>query len=175
MDAFANFWAQAVGIVWGLPLAFGVTAAGLYFMIACRFAPFTILRHTLDILRGRFNDPGDPGEISHFQALTSALSGTIGLGNIGGVAIAVAVGGPGAIFWMWVAALVGMATQFFTCTLACMYRKKDEDGIAQGGPMYFIELGLGPRFRPLAIFFAVCGMIGALPLFQANQLSAVLE
>ncbi|MBI2969470.1 MAG: alanine:cation symporter family protein, partial [Gammaproteobacteria bacterium] len=136
---------------------------------------FTVMRHTLDVLRGRFDDPNDPGEISHFQALSSALSGTIGLGNIAGVAIAVAVGGPGAVFWMWVAALVGMATKFFTCTLSCMYRKEDEDGIAQGGPMYFIEVGLGPRFRPLAILFAACGMVGALPLFQANQLSGMLQ
>lgn len=158
-----------------MPLAGFVTGAGVYFLIRSRFTPFTAFGHTLDILRGRFDDQRDPGEISHFQALSSALSGTIGLGNIGGVAIAVAIGGPGAVFWMWVSALVGMATKFYTCTLSCMYRKEDEAGIAQGGPMYFIEVGLGPKFKWLAIMFACCGMIGALPMFQANQLAGMLQ
>ena len=137
--------------------------------------PFLRLRHTFDLLRGRYDNPGDPGEIPHFQALSSALSGTIGMGNIAGVAIAISMGGPGAIFWMWMAGLLGMCTKFFTCTLACMYRQKDEDGIAQGGPMYFIEVGLGPRFKPLALMFAVCGMMGCLPLFQANQFAGLLQ
>ncbi|HEY7841103.1 MAG TPA: amino acid carrier protein, partial [Gammaproteobacteria bacterium] len=175
MEAFSNFWAATASFLWGLPLAGFVTGAGLFFLIRCRFTPFTAFRHTLDILRGRFDDRRDPGEISHFQALSSALSGTIGLGNIGGVAIAVAVGGPGAVFWMWVSAIVGMATKFFTCTLSCMYRKEDEDGVAQGGPMYFIEVGLGPAFKPLAVMFAFCGLIGALPLFQSNQLAGMLS
>ncbi len=175
MQQFAQFWAWAVNVAWGMPLAILVTGAGLYFMISSRFLPFTALRHTYDLLRGRYDDSRDPGEITHFQALSSALSGTIGLGNIAGVAIAVAAGGPGAVFWMWVTGVVGMATKFFTCTLACMYRKNDEQGVAQGGPMYFIELGLGPRFKPLAIMFAVCGMIGGLPLFQSNQLAGLLS
>jgi AGCS family alanine or glycine:cation symporter len=175
MEAFHAFWARAVDIIWDLPLALAVTGCGLYFMIASRFAPFTVLGHAIAILRGRYDSERDPGEISHFQALSSALSGTVGLGNIAGVAIAVAVGGPGAVFWMWVAAIVGMATKFFTCTLACMYRREDENGIAQGGPMYFIEVGLGPRFKPLAVMFACCGMVGALPLFQANQLANLLS
>lgn len=175
MEAFSNFWAATASFLWGLPLAGFVTGAGLFFLVRCRFTPFTAFRHTLDILRGRYDDRRDPGEISHFQALSSALSGTIGLGNIGGVAIAVAVGGPGAVFWMWVSAIVGMATKFFTCTLSCMYRKEDEDGVAQGGPMYFIEVGLGPAFKPLAVMFALCGLIGALPLFQSNQLAGMLS
>ncbi|NIR64911.1 MAG: amino acid carrier protein, partial [candidate division Zixibacteria bacterium] len=129
----------------------------------------------MNILRGKYDDPDDPGEINHFQALSSALSATIGMGNISGVAIGITVGGPGAIFWMWVAGIVGMSTKYFTCTLACMYRKKDERGIEQGGPMYFIEVGLGKYFKPLAIMFAVCGMVGCLALFQVNQLSGLLE
>lgn len=175
MDAFSAFWASAVALVWGLPLVIAVTGAGIFFTIISRCVPYTALGHTLEILRGRFDDPAKPGEVSHFQALTSALAGTIGLGNISGVAIAIGIGGAGAVFWMWVAALCGMATKFFTCTLACMYRKTDADGIAQGGPMYFIELGLGPKFRPLAIMFAGCGMVGALPLFQSNQLATLLH
>ncbi|NIO07326.1 MAG: amino acid carrier protein, partial [Deltaproteobacteria bacterium] len=90
-------------------------------------------------------------------------------------AVAITQGGPGAVFWMWASATVGMATRFFTCTLACMYRLKDENGVDQGGPMYFIEAGLGRRFRILAILFSVCGLVGCLSLFQANQLAEVLE
>ena len=171
----SDFWQQAVDFMWGLPLVFLIAATALYFAFLCRLLPFLRLRHTFDLLRGKFSNPSDPGEIPHFQALSSALSGTIGMGNIAGVAIAISMGGPGAIFWMWVAGLLGMCTKFFTCTLACMYRKQDEDGIAQGGPMYFIEMGLGPKFRPLAFMFAVCGMAGCLPLFQANQLAGLLQ
>ena len=174
MDAFAEFWAQAVSTLWGLPLVILLTGAGVYFTIATRFLPFRSFRHAIEIIRGKFDDPDDPGEISHFQALTSALSSTIGMGNIAGVAVAVAVGGPGAVFWMWVSGFVGMATKFFTCSLACMYRKVDEDGIAQGGPMYFIELGLGKRFKSLAVMFSICGMVGTLSIFQSNQLSSLL-
>jgi AGCS family alanine or glycine:cation symporter len=174
LDAFAEFWAQAVSTLWGLPLVILLTGAGVYFTIATRFLPFRSFRHAIEIIRGKFDDPDDPGEISHFQALTSALSSTIGMGNIAGVAVAVAVGGPGAVFWMWVSGFVGMATKFFTCSLACMYRKVDEDGIAQGGPMYFIELGLGKRFKFLAVMFSICGMVGTLSIFQSNQLSSLL-
>ena len=175
MESFSSFWSTAVATVWGLPLVIAITGAGLFFTLISRCVPYTALGHTLAILRGRYDDPAKPGEVSHFQALTSALAGTIGLGNISGVAIAIGFGGAGAVFWMWVAALCGMATKFFTCTLACMYRKPDADGIAQGGPMYVIEVGLGPKFRPLAIMFAACGMVGALPLFQSNQLATLLH
>jgi len=174
LEYFDRFWSTAVDMAWGLPLVILLVFAGIYFTLAGRFLPFRGLKHAIDILRGKFDNPDDPGEISHFRALTSALSATIGMGNIAGVAIAVSLGGPGAIFWMWVAGLVGMSTKFFTCTLACYYRKKDERGIEQGGPMYFIEVGLGRYFKPLAIMFAVCGMIGCLTLFQVNQLSGLL-
>ena len=97
------------------------------------------------------------------------------MGNIGGVAIAITQGGPGAVFWMWMAALVGMATKFFSCTLAVMYRGTDSQGNIQGGPMYYMELGLGRRFRFLAIFFSVCGTIGCLAMFQANQVAEILK
>ena len=175
LNGFDHFWQQAVDVMWGLPLVFLVAGTALYFAFLCRLLPFLRLRHTFNLLRGRYDNPGDPGEIPHFQALSSALSGTIGMGNIAGVAIAISMGGPGAIFWMWMAGLLGMCTKFFTCTLACMYRRQDEDGIAQGGPMYFIEVGLGPRFKPLALMFAVCGMMGCLPLFQANQFAGLLQ
>ena len=87
------------------------------------------------------------------------MSGTVGLGNIAGVAVAISIGGPGAMFWMWVSGIVGMSTKFFTCTLAIMFRGKDSNGDIQGGPMYFIMEGLGKSWKPLAIFFSVCGLI----------------
>ena len=172
---FEDFTGLVVDWVWGMPLVVLLIGGGLYLTVLSGGIPFLQLRHAIDILRGKYDNPDDPGEISHLAALSTALAATVGVGNIGGVAMAITKGGPGAIFWMWVAALVGMATKFFSCTLACMYRKIDPDGVAQGGPMYFIELGLGPRFKPLAVFFSVCGLIGCLGLFQANQLAAILK
>jgi AGCS family alanine or glycine:cation symporter len=175
LEFVESFWSTAVDIAWGLPLVILLISAGIYFTFAAKFIPFRALRHALDILRGKMDDPDDPGEINHFQALSSALSATIGMGNLAGVAIGITLGGPGAVFWMWIAGLVGMSTKYFTCTLAVLYRKKDERGIDQGGPMYFIEVGLGKYFKPLAILFAVSGMIGCLAMFQVNQLSGLLH
>lgn len=175
MTLFNQFWQYFVDLVWGLPMVFLIIGASLYFAWSSRLLPYLGLRHALALLRGRYANPDDPGEIPHFQSLSSALSGTIGMGNIAGVAIAISMGGAGAVFWMWTAAILGMIIKFFTCTLACMYRHRDEDGIDQGGPMYFIEYGLGERFRPLAMMFAVCGMAGCLPLLQANQLAGLLQ
>ena len=174
MNLFDSFWTEFVDYAWGLPLVILLIGAGLYFTIRSRFLPFRGVRHAWDILRGKFDHDSDPGEITHFQALSSALSATVGMGNIAGVAVAITMGGPGAIFWMWIAGLVGMSTKFFTCTLAVLHRKKDEHGIDQGGPMYYIEVGLGKAFKPLAIFFAICGMIGCLALFQVNQLADLI-
>jgi len=175
LEAFNDFWIKVVDIAWGLPMVILLVTAGLFFTLSGRFLPFRGLKHAIDILRGKFDNPDDPGEINHFQALSSALSATIGMGNISGVAIAISLGGPGAIFWMWVAGFVGMSTKFFTCTLATMFRKKDERGIDQGGPMYYIEVGLGKWFKPLAVMFAVCGMVGCLGMFQSNQLAGLLD
>ena len=175
MQALDQFWRLAVDFVWGLPLIIFICAASGYFFLRSRLLPYLGLRHGIDLLRGRYSDPDDPGEIPHFQSLSSALSGTIGMGNVAGVAIAITLGGPGSVFWMWLAALLGMMTKFFTCTLACMYRHEDEDGVVQGGPMYFIEYGLGRRYRPLAVMFALCGLIGCLPMVQANQLAGLLH
>ena len=164
-----------MGYAWGWPLIVLVIGGGLFLTLYSRFTPFRYAHHSWQILRGKWDDPNDPGEITHFQALSTALSSTVGMGNIAGVAVAITQGGPGAVFWMWVSATVGMATRFFTCTLACMYRLRDESGVDQGGPMYFIEAGLGRPFRVLAILFSVCGLVGCLSLFQANQLAEVLE
>jgi len=170
-----TFWAAAVDLAWGLPLVLLLIGAGLFFSVYGRLIPLRRFGHAIQVLRGRFDDPRDPGQISHFQALSSALSATLGMGNIAGVAIAVTMGGPGAVFWMWIAGLVGMATKFFTCTLSVLYRKPDEHGVPQGGPMYWIEVGLGPRWRFLGLLFSLFGMVGCLALFQINQLAAILE
>jgi AGCS family alanine or glycine:cation symporter len=126
-------------------------------------------------LRGKYDDPNDAGQISHFQALTTALSSTIGMGNIAGVAVAISIGGPGAMFWMWVSAIVGMSTKFFTSTLAILYRGNDSAGELQGGPMYFIMEGLGKSWKPLAVMFSVFGMFGALPVVNVNQLTQAIN
>lgn len=137
--------------------------------------PYRNFKHGIQVLSGKYEDPTAPGEINHFQALSSTLAATVGMGNISGVAIALGVGGPGAIFWMWITAIVGMATKFFTCTLAIMYRGKDTNGDIQGGPMYYITEGLGQKWKPLAIFFSVAGLIGCTPMFQSNQLTQIVR
>ncbi len=175
MEAIEQILQIAVDIAWGPPLLILLLGGGLLLTVWSRFLPFFGIRHALDILRGRYDREDDPGQISHFQALATALSATVGLGNISGVAIAITQGGPGAVFWMWMAAIVGMGTKFFTCTLAVMYRGRDSRGDIQGGPMYYIEEGLGRRFRVLAILFSICGLIGCLGLFQANQVAGILQ
>ena len=172
---FDAFWAHTVGVIWGLPLVVVLAAAGIYFTVRSRFISIRGARHAFAILSGRYDEPQDPGEVSHFQALSTALSATIGMGNIAGVAVAIAMGGSGAVFWMWIAGALGMATKFFSCTLSCLYRRRDRDGEWQGGPMYYIEIGMGPRFKPLAMIFAACGMVGCLGIFQSNQLANLLS
>lgn len=167
ISEFASF-------VWGLPLLVLLIGGGCYLLVFSKFLPFRFLGHALQVLRGKYDNPNDPGEISHFQALTTALSATVGMGNVAGVAVAIAIGGPGAVFWMWVSAIIGMATKFFTSTLAIMYRGKDSEGQIQGGPMYFIVEGLGQKWKPLAIMFSICGLVGALPIFNVNQLTQAI-
>ncbi|MFY0598082.1 MAG: alanine:cation symporter family protein [Cyclobacteriaceae bacterium] len=164
-----HFFESAASFVWGPPLLVLLLGGGAFFMIYSGFLPFRYLGHAINVLRGKFDDKDDPGQINHFQALSGALAATIGMGNISGVAVAIATGGPGAIFWMWVSAFLGMATKFFTCSLSVMYRGKDSNGEIQGGPMYFIQEGLGKKWMPLAIFFAVVGSFGATPVFQTHQ------
>lgn len=165
---FTNF-------IWGLPLLFLLIGGGVFFFFYSGLAPFRHFRHAILILIGRYDNPEDPGDINHYQALSTALASTIGMGNISGVAIAIATGGPGAIFWMWVSAFFGMATKFFSCSLAVMYRKVDEVNELQGGPMYVITEGLGKHWKPLALFFSLAGMIGVLPLFQVNQFTQAVR
>ena len=175
MESINKFVADFASFVWGLPLLILLIGGGLYLLILSKFIPFRYLGHAIQVLRGKFDDPDDPGQINHFEALTTALSSTIGMGNVAGVAVAITLGGPGAIFWMWVSGIIGMSTKFFTCSLAILYRGKDSNGEIQGGPMYFITEGLGKAWKPLAIFFSVAGLVGALPVFNVNQLTQAVS
>ena len=162
-------------LAWGTPLLILLLGGGLFFLLYSRMLPFRYFRHAIAILRGKYDDPDEPGQINHYQALSTALAATVGMGNITGVALALTMGGPGAIFWMWVSALLGVTTKYFTCTLAVMFRGRDSRGELQGGPMYVIVEGLGRNWKPLAIFFSLMGMIGVLPMFQVNQLTQVVR
>ena len=172
IENFLNTWAD---LMWSTPLVVLLVGGGLFFMIYSRLRPYRYFGHALDLLRGKYSDAQDPGHIPHSHALSTALSGTLGLGNIAGVAIAITIGGPGAIFWMWVTAIVGISTKFFTASLAVMFRGKDSDGVLQGGPMYVITEGMGRRWYPLAVLFSLACVIGALPIFQANQFIQLLR
>ena len=167
-SAFADF-------VWGLPLIILLLGGGLFFALYSRFLPYRHFGHALGIVMGKHDTPDQPGQLSHAQALATALSGTLGLGNISGVALAIVAGGPGAVFWMWMSALAGIATKFFTCSLGVMYRGTDSLGALKGGPMYVIREALPRRFYPLAILFSAAGLVGTLPMFQANQLTALIR
>jgi alanine or glycine:cation symporter, AGCS family len=162
-------------VVW---LAIGA----LFFTFYLGFINIRGFKHSIDLVRGKYSDPSNPGEVSHFQALTTALSGTVGLGNIAGVAVAISVGGPGATFWMILAGLFGMSSKFAECTLGVKYRDEYEDGRVAGGPMFYLskglaEKGMGGLGKVLAIFFSICcigGAIGGGNMFQANQSYAML-
>ena len=142
--------------VCGYPLFIWLIGGGLFLFLYSGCVP---LRHTRLALKSLRTKQQGAGDISSFQALMSAISSTVGMGNIAGVAIAIAMGGPGAIFWMWVSALFGMATKFFEGTLAIMYKGKDNLGNVQGGPMYVLTEGISPKLRPMARFFCIFAMI----------------
>lgn len=159
--------------VW-TPILFLLILGGLFFFFYSRFLHYKHFGHSIAILKGKFHNPNDPGQISPYEALSTALASTVGMGNIAGVAFAIHIGGPGALFWMWVTAFVGMSTNFFTSTLSVMFRGKDSAGVIQGGPMYVIREALGKPWYPLAVLFCVCTMVGCLPIFQANQLTQAI-
>lgn len=156
----------------GMPLFVLLIGGGLFFMIYSGFTPFRYYFKAIRSLKEKDSDA--PGQISSFEALASAIAATVGMGSISGVAVAITMGGPGAIFWMWVSAALGMATKFFEGTLTIMYKDKDSEGVLQGGPMYMITKGLGMKWRPIAVFFSVFGLIGTLCLWQANQLTEAI-
>jgi AGCS family alanine or glycine:cation symporter len=188
MELLENIVNTLSDYIWnrGLPVAgqevpwvvIALLGTGLFLTVKLGFLQLRKLGHGFAVTSGMYDDPAEPGDVSHFQALTTALSATVGIGNIAGVALAIHWGGPGALFWMWVTALVGMATKYTEVTLAQRYRdveKEDLDpykweGTVSGGPMYYIERGLGPSWKPLAVFFA--GMLGTTAFLTGNAIQA---
>ncbi|SOH93284.1 alanine or glycine:cation symporter, AGCS family [Monaibacterium marinum] len=188
-EVFANVTGPFVSLIFApLPgtafpwIVLWLVVAATIFTIYFGFVQFKFFGHAIKLVKGDYSDPDDAGEVSHFQALATALSGTVGLGNIAGVAVAVGIGGPGATFWMILAGLLGMASKFTECTLGVKYRNEYPDGSVSGGPMYYIskgftELGL-PGGKILAILFSVFCILGALGggnMFQANQAHAQIS
>ena len=171
--SFAEITNVFVSLAWGPWLIFLLVGSGLFFSIFSRFIPFRNLKNGFKYLFQKDNT--SEGSISKYEALSSALSGTIGLGNIAGVALAIQLAGPGAVFWMWMTACLGIATKFFTCSLSVMYREKDSDGTILGGPMYVIKNGLSSKWAFLAYLFAFFGMIGGLPAVQSNQMVQIIS
>jgi len=156
--------------------------AAVVFTVYFGFIQFRAFGHAIALVSGKYSDPRDAGEVSHFQALTAALSGTVGLGNIAGVAVAVSIGGAGATFWMILAGLLGMASKFTECTLGVKYRNEYPDGTVSGGPMYYISKGFAERGLPLGGFlailfsiFCVLGALGGGNMFQANQAASQVQ
>ena len=168
--------------IWSFPrfslvplMVVALLGTGIFTTINLGFPQIKYLKHGIKVTRGDYDDPNEAGDLNHFQALTTALSATVGIGNIAGVATAIYYGGPGALFWMWVTAIVGVSTKFYTASLSVMYRHQDLNGQIYGGPMYVIINGMGKKWYPLAALFAGACMIGALPVFQANQFVQLLR
>ena len=175
----ADVLARIADAVWSYPVVGLCLLSAVFFTLSLRLVQVRAFPHAIALLLGRYDREDESGSISHFQALSAALSGTIGIGNIAGVAIAIAVGGPGSVLWMWVMGLFGMATKFVECTLGTAYREVDaQTGETRGGPMYYILEGLGPRWRPMALFYATTiafAGLGFTCMFQSNQAAEALR
>ncbi|MCB2213104.1 sodium:alanine symporter family protein [bacterium] len=148
---------------------------GIYLTWRLKLVQMMRFKHAWKVISGVYDKPDDTGDVNHLQALSAALSATIGIGNIAGVATAIHFGGPGALFWMWVTAFVGMATKFSEATLAMVYRKEHKDGSVSGGPMYYIEKGLGKNWKPLAVIFAGATIISSFGTGNAIQAFTVAD
>lgn len=178
MEALQEILNTISGMIWGWVLIILLVGTGIYLTLRLGFPQFRFFRHSWRVIAGHYDDPEDEGDINHFEALSAALSATIGIGNIAGVATAVHWGGPGALFWMWVTALFGMATKYTTCTLSHKFRTIHADGSTSGGPMYSIERGLGSKWKPVAIFFAICALttsLGTPNMVQSNTVAVSLQ
>jgi alanine or glycine:cation symporter, AGCS family len=174
MQTLQHVLEQLNGVIWSWPndypaMIILLLGTGIFLTIRLGFINFRAFGHAIRVVKGDYDDPDHAGDITHFQALTTALSATVGIGNIAGVATAIHYGGPGALFWMWLTAIVGMTTKYVECTLAQEYRVEHADGSVSGGPMYYIEKGIGKGFRPMAIFFAACAVISSMGSGNAVQ------
>lgn len=177
MQAYTTVLSEISGIIWGPVMLTLLVGTGVYLMVGLNFMPLRKIVHGFSLLWKGRAETREQGDISPFNALMTALSATVGTGNIAGVATAIALGGPGAIFWMWMTALVGMATKYAEAVLAVKYREKDSRGRYQGGPMYYIKNGLGEKWRWLAFLFALFGTFAAFGIgntIQANSVAAAV-
>ena len=178
LDMISNFLTTVDDFVWGIPLIVLILATGLFLTARLHFLQITKLPHAIKHLIAN-EKSGEDGEVSSFAALCTALSATIGTGNIVGVATAIKLGGPGALLWMWLAAFFGMATKYSEGVLAVKYRTYDENGNASGGPMYYIEQGLGKKFKPLAVMFSIFGVmtacLGSGTFTQVNAITSIVN
>ena len=176
MEKFNSLLDSIDGIVWGIPTIVLILATGLIMTIAARGIQFTKLGRAF---KGIFKKNDGQGELSGFAALCTALSATIGTGNIVGVATAIAAGGPGALFWMWFAAILGTATKYAECMLAIKYREVNADGTVLGGPFYTIEKGMGPKWKWLAVLVAalgaLAGLMGIGTMTQINGITSAVN
>ncbi len=180
MDSVKNVIDHVYQYIWEWPAAFPyflvlLLGAGIFLTLRTRLIQIRKVSHSLAVIAGYYDDPKDAGEINHFQALTAALSATIGIGNISGVATAIHYGGPGALFWMWVTAILGTASKFAECTLSNHFRVVHEDESVSGGPMYYIEKGMGSRWKFLAVIFAGCAVISSFGSGNAVQAFTVAD
>lgn len=171
MESIGQFIISVADTLCGYPLFFLLIGGGLFLFLRSGCISLRRLPHAVRVLRQKNTGDAKSGEISSAAALVSVVAATVGLGNIAGVAIALVMGGPGAIFWMWVSAIVGMSTKYHEGALAIMYKGRDSLDRPKGGMMYVIEHGLGSKWRPMAIFFAVAGLFGTLCIMNANQLT----
>lgn len=171
LETLTVFTGKISGFLWGSPITLLVLlGTGVYLTIRLRFVQLTGFKHSFQLITGKYDDPDDDGEVSHFQALATALSATIGTGNIAGVATAISLGGPGALFWMWITAFIGMATKYTECTLSLKFREIDENGQVAGGPMYTLLNGLKMKKTAMAFaFFALIASFGIGNMVQANS------
>lgn len=178
LETIESLTGQFVGVVWGIPLVVLLVGSGVLFTLYFGFPQIFFFKHAIQIVSGKYEDPSNKGEISSFQALCAALSATVGLGNIAGVAVAISLGGPGAVFWLWVAGFIGMCTKFTEVTLSLKYRDVTDKGTVHGGPMFVIKNALSKKFYWVAwayAFFVVMSSFGAGNMFQSNQMAAVIK
>ena len=158
MEALNKFISSLLPLT-DAPMFVLLICGGLFLVFFSKFLPYRYFGHAIAITAGKYDGDKAKGDVSSFQALSAAVAATVGLGNISGVAIAIHDGGPGVVFWIWMTALIGMCIKFYSGSLAVMFRGEDSEGKMQGGPMYYIIHGLGPKFKPLAVFFSIFGAL----------------
>ncbi|MCD4744132.1 MAG: sodium:alanine symporter family protein [Desulfobacteraceae bacterium] len=173
MQEFHQIVEALSSALWGIPTILLLVGVGIFISVATAFIQLRKFGYTLSLISGKYDDPDDPGEISHFQALNASLTATIGVGNIAGVGTAIAMGGPGALVWMWLTAIFGMGIKYGECLLSLKYRVINKNGIISAGPMYYLERGLKRKW--LGVLFALFAAIASLGIGNMVQSNSVAE